>query len=54
MSVRTAEAAPLSTHRYQLESGLGRLTPAERAERGKEARVVQTASAVWRYCNTPL
>ena len=38
MSVRTAEAAPQTTHRYQLESGLGRLTPAERAARGKEAR----------------
>ena len=31
MSVRTAEAAPQTTHRYQLESGLGRLTPAQRA-----------------------
>jgi uncharacterized protein (DUF2252 family) len=39
MTVRTAEAAPQTAHRYQLESGLGRLTPAERAERGKEARV---------------
>ena len=38
MSVRTAEDAPRGGHRYQLESGLGRLTPAERAERGKEAR----------------
>jgi uncharacterized protein (DUF2252 family) len=38
MSVRTAEAAPQGAHRYQLESGLGRLTPAERAARGKEAR----------------
>jgi len=27
MSVRTAEAVPQSTHRYQLESGLVRLTP---------------------------
>ena len=26
------------TKRYQLESGLDRITPAERAERGKEAR----------------
>ena len=39
MSVRTAEAAPQMIHRYQLESGLERLTPAERAERGKAARV---------------
>ena len=38
MSVRTAEAAPQSAHRYQLDSGLGRLTPAERTARGKEAR----------------
>jgi uncharacterized protein (DUF2252 family) len=38
MSVRTAEDAPRGGHRYQLESGLGQLTPAERAERGKEAR----------------
>ena len=42
MSVMTAGAAPQgtqSTHRYKLESGLDRLTPAERAERGKAARV---------------
>ncbi len=38
MSVRTAEAEPPGADRYQLDSGLGRLTPAERAERGKEAR----------------
>src|SRR6476660_3974962 len=38
MSVRTAEDAPRDGHRYQLESGLGQLTPAERAKRGKEAR----------------
>src|SRR6478752_1391077 len=38
MSVRTAEDAPRGGHRYQLESGLGQLSPAERAERGKEAR----------------
>ena len=38
MSVRTAEAAPRITHRYELDSGLGELTPAERAARGKEAR----------------
>ena len=41
MSVLTAWAAPQSaqsTHRCKLESGLDRLTPAERAERGKEAR----------------
>jgi len=39
MSVQTAEVAPRGGHRYQLESGLERLTPAERAERGKAARV---------------
>ena len=38
MGVQTTEAAPRGGHRYQLDSGLGRLTPAERAERGKEAR----------------
>ena len=38
MSVRTAEAPPRGTRRYQLESGMGRLTPAERAARGKAAR----------------
>jgi uncharacterized protein (DUF2252 family) len=38
MSVRTAEAVPQDAHRYQLDSGLGRLTPAKRAARGKEAR----------------
>ncbi len=39
MSVQRTEAAPRGGHRYQLESGLDRLTPAERVERGKEARV---------------
>jgi uncharacterized protein (DUF2252 family) len=39
MSVRTAEAPSPGGHRYQLESGLGLLSPAERAERGKKARV---------------
>ena len=38
MSVPTAGAPPQGGQRYQLESGLGRLTPAERAERGKAAR----------------
>jgi uncharacterized protein (DUF2252 family) len=38
MSVLTAGAPPRGTLRYQLETGLGRLTPAERAKRGKEAR----------------
>ena len=37
MSELTAEAAR-RTQRYQLDTGLGRLTPAERAARGKEAR----------------
>ena len=39
MSVLTARAGPQLSHRYQLESGLDRLSPAERAERGKAARV---------------
>jgi uncharacterized protein (DUF2252 family) len=38
MSVVTAGAPPRGAQRYQLESGLEDLTPAERAERGKEAR----------------
>jgi len=38
MSVQTAGARPQGIKRYQLESGLERMTPAERVERGKEAR----------------
>ncbi len=38
MSVLTAEAPSRGMQRYQLESGTGRLTPAERAARGKAAR----------------
>jgi uncharacterized protein (DUF2252 family) len=38
MSVLTAGAAARETQRYQLDTGLGRMTPAERAARGKEAR----------------
>jgi uncharacterized protein (DUF2252 family) len=38
MSVQMAEAPPRGTQRYQLESGVGQLTPAERAARGKAAR----------------
>ena len=38
MSARTAEAPSGVKRRYQLDTGLGRLTPAERAARGKEAR----------------
>jgi uncharacterized protein (DUF2252 family) len=38
MSVQTAEAPPRGTQRYQLDSGVARLTPAERAARGKTAR----------------
>ena len=38
MSVLTTEAAPRGAHRYQLETGLGELSAAERAARGKEAR----------------
>jgi uncharacterized protein (DUF2252 family) len=39
MSVVTAGAPPVGVRRYQLESGLERMTAAERVERGKEARV---------------
>ena len=38
MSVLTAAAAARESQRYQLDTGLGRVTPAERAARGKEAR----------------
>src|SRR5579859_1124989 len=38
MSVLTAEAQPRGTQRYQLDPGVGRLTPAESAARGKTAR----------------
>jgi uncharacterized protein (DUF2252 family) len=38
MAQLTAMAPPRATQRYQLDSALGRLTPAERAERGKAAR----------------
>ena len=38
MTLPEGGIAPRGGHRYQLDSGLGRLTPAERAERGKEAR----------------
>src|SRR5450755_578225 len=38
MAALTTAAAPRQISRYQLDSGLGRLTPAERAERGKAAR----------------
>jgi uncharacterized protein (DUF2252 family) len=38
MSVLTAGAAPRGMQRYQLESGLERMAPAERVARGKEAR----------------
>ena len=39
MGVLTAGAPPRGSLRYQLDTGLARLTPAERAERGKAARV---------------
>ena len=38
MSVLTAGAPPRQALRYQLDSGVGLLSPAERAARGKEAR----------------
>jgi hypothetical protein len=39
MGVLTEGTPPRGTLRYQLDTGLGRLTPAERVERGKAARV---------------
>ena len=41
----TAEAPPRRTPRYQLETGLGRLTPAESAARGKAARAAVPRSS---------
>jgi uncharacterized protein (DUF2252 family) len=38
MAALTTAAAPRHTSKYELDSGLGRLTPAERADRGKAAR----------------
>jgi uncharacterized protein (DUF2252 family) len=38
MGVMTTEARPRNAHRHQLESGLVKLSSAERAERGKAAR----------------
>jgi uncharacterized protein (DUF2252 family) len=38
MSTQTAEATAQRAQRYQLDSGLGPMIPAERAARGKEAR----------------
>ena len=38
MGVLTAEAPPRGSQRYQLDPGVGRLTPAESAARGKTAR----------------
>ena len=45
----TVEAPPRRIPRYQLETGLSRLTPAERAARGKTARAVapRTSHAVF-------
>src|SRR5207245_513676 len=49
MAELTAEALPRRVARYQLETGLGRLTPAESAARGKAARaaVPRTSHAVF-------
>jgi hypothetical protein len=38
MSVMTAGAPPRPSLRYQLDTSLARMNPAERAERGKAAR----------------
>ena len=38
MSTTVTATQPRAVRRYQLESGLGHMTPAERAERGKAAR----------------
>ena len=38
MPAQTVEAPARAVHRYQLDSGIGQLTPAERVARGKAAR----------------
>ena len=38
MPAQTVKAPARAVHRYQLDSGIGRLTPAERVARGKAAR----------------
>jgi hypothetical protein len=45
MSVLTARATARVSLRYQRDTGLGRLTPAERVERGKAARAAVLARA---------
>jgi hypothetical protein len=47
MSAPTVQAPPRSTQRYQLDSGVARLTPAERAARGKTARAVTQFAAAY-------
>ncbi len=49
MNVRTTGASSLGMHRFQLETGLARMSPAERAARGKQARaaVPREAHAVF-------
>ncbi len=43
MSAPTAEATARHTQRYRLDWGLGGLTPAERAARGKAAGAIAAA-----------
>ena len=45
MSVLTARTTAREAQRYQLDTGLGELTPAERAARGKEARAARQVPA---------
>ena len=49
MPGQTVEASARAVGRYQLDTGVGRLTPAERAARGKQARsqVPRDAHAVF-------
>jgi hypothetical protein len=47
MPAQTVEAPVRAVHRYQLDSGIGRLTPAERVARGKAARAEQLRD--WKY-----
>lgn len=45
MSVTTAKTASPAPRRFRLDSGVGRLTPAERTARGKEARAAVPRSS---------
>jgi hypothetical protein len=53
MSAQVAEAPPRAMQRYQLESGLGRLTPAERAAHERDHKSLVDAVASGRITAEP-